>query len=115
MPHRFINRHILLTRAEVEGIALGPEIKVVQCSSPVAPQTWDLLNDILFPLRPEIKLRLYGFFFTVCDLSFLNRVGNLRRFSADSLFNAVGIEHLACLVNLDELSIGVSNLEDFDS
>ena len=119
MPHRFINRQILnveekLTRAEVEGIALDPEIKVVQCSSPVAPQTWDLLDDILFPLRPEIKLRLYGFFSSVCDLSFLNRVANVRRFSADSLFNAVGIEHLACLVNLEELMVGVSSLEDFE-
>jgi hypothetical protein len=119
MPQRFVDRQRLefegkLTRAEIEQIALDPEVKVVQCSTPVVPQTLDLLNEILFPLRPEIKLRLYGFYSSVCDLSFLNRAENVRRFSADCLRNAVGIEHLAYLVNLDELVVGVYNLEDFD-
>lgn len=119
MPQRFVDRQRLefegkLTRAEIEQIALDPEVKVVQCSSPVVPQTLDLFNEILFPRRPEIELRLYGFYSSVCDLSFLNRVGNVRHFSADCLRTAVGIEHVACLVNLDQLVVGVYNLEDFD-
>jgi hypothetical protein len=119
MSLRFIDRQRLefqkkLTPVEVEGIALDPEVKVVQCSSPVTLQTWDLLNEILFAIRPEVKLRVYGFYSSVCDLSFLNQVRNVRRFSADSLRNTVGIEHLARLVDLEELAVGISNLENFD-
>jgi hypothetical protein len=119
MSLRFIDRQRLefqkkLTPVEVEGIALDPEVKVLQCSSPVTLQTWDLLNEILFAIWPEVKLRVYGFYSSVCDLSFLNQVRNVRRFSADSLRNAVGIEHLARLVDLEELAVGISNLENFD-
>jgi hypothetical protein len=103
-----------LTRTEIEHLVLDPAIERVQCDSPVELKTWDLLNEILFLRRPEIHLRLYGFYSSVCDLSFLNRVPNVRRFSADCLTNAVGLEHLACLVNLDELSVGVYDLENFD-
>jgi len=118
-PFRRLDRQRLnleqkLTRAEVEGLASDPALKVIQCDSPIEPPTWDLLNEVLFVRRPEIELRLYGFYSSVCDLSFLHQITNVRRFSADCLRNVVGIEHLACMVNLDELSIGVFNIESFD-
>lgn len=103
-----------LTTAEVEQLASDAEIRVLQCATPVEPQTWNLLNESLFARRPDIELRVYGFYSSVCDLSFLRHLGNVRRFSADCLMNAVGIEHLACLENLSELSVGIYNLENFD-
>jgi hypothetical protein len=112
-PHRLeFERN--LTPAEVEKLASDAEIRVLQCASPVEPHTWDLLNEGLFVRRPEIDLRVYGFYSTVCDLSFLNRLGNVRRFSADCLRNAVGMEHRGSLEKLNELSVGVYNLESFD-
>ena len=103
-----------LTPAEVEKLASDAKIRVLQCASPVEPHTWDLLNESLFVRRPEIELRVYGFYTSVCDLSFLHRLRNVRRFSADCLRNAVGIEHIAHLENLDELSVGIYDLENFD-
>ncbi len=119
MTLRRIANHIVkfeqnLTRAEIEELALDAPLKVIQCSSPVDPDTWELLNEILFVRRPDIQLRLYGFYSSVCDLSFLAKVSNVRRFAADCLRDAVGIEHLSCLVHLDELSVGVYSLESFD-
>src|SRR6266853_4003161 len=103
-----------LTCGEVEQLVSDPDIQVLQCSSPVEPDTWDLLNRNLFTIRPEIELRVYGFYSLVCDLSFVSRVRNVRRFSADCLMQATGLEHIAALDHLEELSIGIYTLESFD-
>jgi len=103
-----------LTSGEVEQLVSDPDIRVLQCSSPVETDTWDLLNRNLFTRRPEIKLRVYGFYSLFCDLSFVSRLRNVRRFSADCLMQATGVEHIAGLENLEELSIGIYNLESFD-
>jgi hypothetical protein len=44
----------------------------------------------------------------------VNRLRNVRRFSADCLMQATGVDHIADLDGLEELSIGIYNLEDFD-
>lgn len=65
--------------------------------------------------RRDVELRLYGGVYdSRCELSFLHRVGNVRRFSADCLMRVEGIEHLGSLQNLEELSIGIYGLENFD-
>jgi len=60
MPQRFVGRQRLafegeLTRGEIEQIAVNPAIKVLQCSTPVPVQTWELLNEFLFSLRPTLS------------------------------------------------------------
>jgi hypothetical protein len=72
------------------------------------------LNENLFVLRPDIELRLYGFYGSPCDLSFIRRLSNMRRFSADCLMTAKGIENVAALEKLDELAVGIYDLESFD-
>lgn len=106
-----------LTRGEVEQLASNLAVKVVQSEvgRRVKPSTWDLLNDILLAYRPDVELRLYGGVYdSLCDLSFLHRVRNVRRFSADCLIRVAGIEHLGSLQNLEELSIDIYDLESFD-
>lgn len=103
-----------LTHEEVDQLAGDPDILVLQCSSPVELDTWDLLNQNLFARRPDIELRVYGFYASVCDLSFVSRMHNVRRFSADCLLEATGVEHISALANLKELSIGIYNLDSFD-
>ena len=64
--------------------------------------------------RPEVEIRVYGFYSLICDLSFLSQLNNLFRFSADCLHKANGIEHLASLAKLETLSIGIYSLDNFD-
>jgi len=68
----------------------------------------------LLTRRPEVQIRVYGFYSLVCDLSFLSRLKNVRRFSADCLHRSIGIEHLADLQELESLSVGIYDLENFD-
>jgi hypothetical protein len=103
-----------LTAAEVDSLATDPQLRVLQTSSPVEFETWDLLNGKLFSVRHDVDLRVYGFHSSGCDLSFLSRLGNLRRFSADCLKQARGVEHIAALENLRSLSVGIYGLENFD-
>ena len=116
---RRLDRHIQefqtsLAPKDVEKLASDAELKVLQCASSIEPKTSDLLNQILFIRRPDIEFRLYGFYSSVCDLSFLSRLTNVRRFSADCLMKAVGVEHLGDLENLEELSVGIYDLQNFD-
>jgi hypothetical protein len=103
-----------LTEKEVERLVSDLDIRTLQCSSPVGLDTWGLLNQNLFAQRPEIELRVYGFYSMACDLSFVRRVPNARRFSADCLMQASGMGHLAALENLEALSIGIYSLDNFD-
>lgn len=102
------------TEKEVEQLVSDPNILTLQCSSPVELHTWDLLNRKVFSQRPEIQLRVYGFYSASCDLSFVSRVGNVRRFAADCLMHATGVEHIAELEDLEELLIGIDSLDSFD-
>jgi hypothetical protein len=103
-----------LTAREIDELASKPDDRILQCASPVQPRTWELLNRKLFPRRPDIELRVYGFYSSTCDLSFANRLNSVRRFSADCLMKAVGVEHLSALEQLGELSVGIFSLESFD-
>jgi hypothetical protein len=105
--------HGSVTPAEITDLINDPDIRIVQASTTVDSSTWDLLNNALFSTRPDIKLRLYGFYSEVCDLSFLRQMGNVRHFAADCLMEATGVEYLSYLTNLESLSIGIYNLESF--
>ncbi len=103
-----------LTPNEIGEVVSNPRVRVLQSSSPTEPGTWDLLNDTLCLQRPDIELRVYGFDSSVCDLSFVSRLSNARRFSADCLMHAIGVENLACMKSLEELSVGIYDLQSFD-
>lgn len=106
--------HQSLTEAQVESLVQMPELRHLQTPGPADPSTWDLLNERFFPRRPEVELRVYGFYGVSCDLSFLPRVSNLRRFSVDCCMDATGLEHLAALPRLESLRVSVHSLRSFD-
>jgi len=58
------------------GLLLSPELRILQASFPVNGETWDLINEELLTRRPEVQIRVYGFYSLVCDLSFLSRLKN---------------------------------------
>jgi hypothetical protein len=103
-----------LTRAEVDSLVANPELRVLQTAEPAEPATWDLLNERLLRDRPEVELRVYGFYTEGCDLSFLPRLRNVRHFSADCLMHATGVEQIAAFPELESLRLGIYDLEGFD-
>jgi hypothetical protein len=103
-----------LTRFDVQKLVATPKIRVLQCSRPIQESTWHLLNSKFFPRRPEVQLRLYGFYTYECDLSFTARMVNVQHFSADCLINATGVEHVTEMPNLQSLQIAIYNLKSFD-
>lgn len=103
-----------LTPVEIKMLERDPYLQVLQTSGPVEPETWRLLNQNLFAKRPEIKLRVYGYYPAVCDLSFLPLLSNVRHFAADCLTDVGGVEYLSSLTNIESLSIGVDSLKSFN-
>jgi hypothetical protein len=78
------------------------------------PAAWGLLNAELFSRRPDIELRAYGFFNEVCDLSFLERMSNVRQLSVNCLQTVTNIEALGSMPQLDALTVGVYSPNSFD-
>ncbi len=109
-----IEFHGSLSPKEVDEIATNPLVCVLQASSTVDPDTWRLLNEALFSRRADIALRLYGFYTSICDLSFLRLLPNLRRFCANCLQHAKHVECVASLPHLQTLEIGIYDLESFE-
>ena len=99
---------------EIESIAADPHTEVIQTSMPAKPETWSLLNQALFARRPDIEARIYGCHGVPCDLGFTSLLTNVRRFAADALHGRVtGAERIACIPDLECLSVGVFQLESF--
>lgn len=103
-----------LSPQEVDELAADPLVCVLQASSTVDDATWPLLNQELFSRRADITLRVYGFYSSVCDLSFLSQLPNLQRFDADCLQQAKHVESVASLPQLKTLSIGIYDLDSFE-
>ncbi|WP_419698166.1 hypothetical protein [Mucilaginibacter sp. NFX135] len=90
------------------------DTSVIQFSSPLAEQEIDTLEEFVFSKRPDIALRVYAHYTGECDLSFLKRLPSLRKFLADCLGNAKGIEAVTELKNLETLGVGIFELNNFD-
>lgn len=99
---------------ELEALAADPRLKVLQTSEPNAPSVWPLLDTTLFARRPDVELRVYGFYGKPCDLSFASSLRHVRRFAADCLMDATGVEHVARIPGLESLALGIYSLESFD-
>jgi len=62
------------------GLLLSRNFESYKPRLPFDRETWDLINEELLTRRPEVQFRVYGFYSLVCDLSFLGRLKNVRRF-----------------------------------
>jgi protein phosphatase 1 regulatory subunit 7 len=88
-------------------------LKVLQFSKPLPQRLLESLNEEFFPRRPDVELRVYGFYGGVCDLSFCSRMLNVRKFRADCLQNATGVEHIPKMQQLESLGLGIYDLDSF--
>lgn len=103
-----------VSRDHLIKLANNPKTKVIQFSSQLSSNEFDLLEKIVFSKRPDILLRIYGHYNEECNLTLIERIPSLRKISADNLMKAKGIEVVSKLENLEILGIGVNNLENFD-
>jgi hypothetical protein len=72
-----------------------------------------LINESFFSLRPDVELRVYGHSSIECDLAFTPRMVNVRRFAADCLTSAKNVGAIAEIPELESLSLGIFELQDF--
>jgi len=103
-----------LTKRDLKKIAKNPKSSSIQFASPLSKKEIDNLEKYVFSKRPDISLRVYGFYGEDCDLTFLERIPSLRKISADCLMNAKGIEAVTEIKNLEQLGIGIDSLNNFD-
>ena len=101
-----------ITENELEKIGNDKTVKTIQFSKPLSIKKIELLEKNIFSKRKDILLRVYGFY-KECDLSFLNEIPSLTKFSADCLSEAKNVNYITELKNLCELGIGIYNLKDF--
>jgi hypothetical protein len=94
-------------------LAKQPRLKVLQCSAPVRDAVWSLVNEQFCAARPDVELRVYGHYSSECDLRFARLLSNVRRFAADCLMRATGVEAIAEIRDLESLSLGIFELTDF--
>jgi hypothetical protein len=106
--------HDSLSSREIASLVQDRRVRVIQTSGPVNATTWVELNARLFSHRPDIQLRVFGFYSGTCDLSFLWAMDNVRHFSADCLTRVQNIDAIARMASLRTLGIGVFELEDFN-
>lgn len=103
-----------IRKRELEKLASNKKTQSIQFASPLSNSEIDLLEKIVFSKRPDISLRVYGHYGENCDLTFIKKIPSLRKFSADCLMDANGIEVVTELNNLEELGVGIYNLDNFD-
>jgi len=104
-----------LTAEEVGQLLANKELEVIQFSQPIEPLTFELLNDLLFAIRDDIELRVYGAYGWKCDLSFLSALPSVTCFTVDCISDEV--DHLDAIIQLKKLKslhIGISSLDSFD-
>lgn len=102
-----------VTEHDLHHLAELPKVKTLQCSAPVKDSVWSLLNESFFSRRSDVELRVYGHYSIECDLAFARRMVNVRRFAADCLMRAKNVGAIAEIPELESLSLGIFELQDF--
>ena len=102
-----------VTEHDLRHLAEVLEVKTLQCSAPVKDSVWSRLNEWFFSRRPDVELRVYGHYSIECDLAFARRMVNVRRFAADCLTRATNVGAIAEIPELESLSLGIFELQDF--
>ncbi len=102
------------SQEELLQLVADKSVKYLQFSNPLSQREINELEKNVFSQRPDITLRIYGHYTSKCDLTFLERLPSLRKLSMDCLQTATGIEVVSKLRNLEQLGVGIYNLDNFD-
>lgn len=102
-----------VTEKDLIALAQHARLEVLQCAMPVEDHVWRLLDKCFFAVRPDVRLRAYGYFWGECDLNFVRLLKHVRHFSADALESAINVEAIAEMPALQSLNLGIYGLETF--
>jgi len=103
-----------LSTAEIARIVQNKSVTTVQTAHSAPRSTWQKINQALIARRPDILLRIYGHYGSICDLSFVSDLKHVQRFAADRLEAAIGVDHVGDMPHLTELTIEIESLRSFD-
>ena len=104
-----------VSESEIGTLARDPALKTLMLSRPPESGTWSRLNEGLFAHRPDVQLRVYGFYgLGPCDLGFASQMTQVERFSADSLRRAINVDRIADMPKLRSLGLGIFDLDSLD-
>jgi hypothetical protein len=100
---------------EIRALAGDPDLKFLMLSRPPEGSIWSRLNERLFAVRPDVQLRVYGYYgLGPCDLGFASQMTLVERFSADSLRSAINVDCIATMPKLRSLGLGIFDLASLD-
>jgi len=103
-----------VTVQELESIVCDSKIMVLQTSDGLSTESWSLINNIILNKRPDIEIRLFGFYNKICDLQQIRSLKNVKILSVDCLMDITNVDILSEFEYLTELSFGVYNISDFN-
>ena len=89
-------------------------VKTIQFSEPKTARTFRILNDEVLCRRNDIEIRAFGFYGTVCDISFARLLPNVQRLSLDCLMEAQFVDCVCELEYLRALGVGIFELKSFE-
>ena len=81
--------------------------------SKVSKKTYEILNDRIFSIKPEIGLRLYGWGEKMTDLSTIGKMTNLQHLSIDNI-EVINEHSISNLKNIKSLSLATKNITNYD-
>jgi hypothetical protein len=103
-----------VTKSCIKDVIDDPKVKVIQAIDPISAKSWKLINDFLIPKRPDIQIRIFGHYSTVCDLSLLSQIPAVENLAVDCLRQARNIDYISELHALKSLSVGIYEMDNFD-
>ncbi len=102
-----------ISKSEIQLIISDNDTDVLQTCFPLTEKSWNLINEVLLPARPDIGIRIFGQNSEDYNLSVLENIPNVRKLSVDCLSEASNVEALGRLQNLEALKVGIYSLENF--
>jgi hypothetical protein len=103
-----------IAKSDIVKLIENTELKYLQTDVAKKRKTFELLDDKFFSKRPDVQLRMYGYYGSNCDLSLVEKLKNVEIFSADCLLEAGNVKSIVTLPKLRNLSVGIFRLDNFD-
>jgi hypothetical protein len=110
----FYNFNNNFTVEHASAVAKCLDIKRLQCKKPINKEVWRLINEELLTIRPDITVRIHGYYAQVCDLSFLAELTNVQSLSIDGILESRNVEYISRLSKLSKLTLDINDLKAFD-
>ncbi len=101
----------------IKSLAKNQSIEILQTDKPISIETAQALEKYLFSKRPDVHFRIYGCYQRdqICDLSICEHMPSLTGFYADCLQDAININAVSTLHNIQHLSLGIYNNDSLDT